>query len=228
MKRGKEIKLNLPYEYNVISGAVDNRNPESIYIQISAWGKPKSKEEDDFDSIIKQKSKRVKRKLFEMLDTEQFLPKVIVDFNMASSGISYEKRSYMSVEMTLFQKNPIPVNSDKLLPTLNKISEKIITDVFEKDEDLKKKDPTLHAKIMDVCRAHCDSDNTKYDNGNPKPNFCSLGPLEDTPVPERSKSRYDLLTRIIFYVIAVALLAFTFFGVFSIIRRRGVSTSNSA
>ena len=137
MKRGKEIKLNLPYEYNVISGAVDNRNPESIYIQISAWGKPKNKEEEDFDSIIKQKSKRVKKKLFEMLDTEQFLPKVIVDFNMASSGVSYEKRSYMSVEMTLFQKNPLPVNSDKLLPTLNKISEKIITDVFEKDEDFK-------------------------------------------------------------------------------------------
>jgi hypothetical protein len=137
MKRGKEIKLNLPYEYNVISGAVDNRNPESIYIQISAWGKPKNKEEEDFDSIIKQKSKRVKKKLFEMLDTEQFLPKVIVDFNMASSGVSYEKRSYMSVEMTLFQKNPLPVNSDKLLPTLNKISEKIITDIFEKDEDFK-------------------------------------------------------------------------------------------
>ena len=72
-----------------------------------------------------------------MLDKEQFLPKVIVDFNMASSGISYEKRSYMSVEMTLFQKEPLPVNSDKLLPTLNKISEKIITDVFEKDEDFK-------------------------------------------------------------------------------------------
>lgn len=137
MKRGKEIKLNLPYDYNVISGAVDNRNPESIYIQISAWGKPKNKEEGNFDSIIKQKSKRVKRKLFEVLDTEQFLPKVIVDFNMASSGISYEKRSYMSVEMTLFQKDPLPVNSDKLLPTLNKISEKIITDVFEKDEDFK-------------------------------------------------------------------------------------------
>lgn len=137
MKRGKEIKLNLPYDYNVISGAVDNRNPESIYIQISAWGKPKNKEEENFDSIIKQKSKRVKRKLFEMLDTEQFLPKVIVDFNMASSGISYEKRSYMSVEMTLFQKDPLPINSDKLLPTLNKISEKIITDVFEKDEDFK-------------------------------------------------------------------------------------------
>ena len=137
MKKGKEIKLNLPYEYNVISGAVDNRNPESIYIQISAWGKPKNKDEEDFDCIIKQKGKRVKKKLFEILDNERFLPKVIVDFSMASSGISYEKRSYMSVEMTLFQKNPLPVNSDKLLPTLNKISEKIITDIFEKDEDFK-------------------------------------------------------------------------------------------
>jgi hypothetical protein len=137
MKKGKEIKLNLPYEYNVISGAVDNRNPESIYIQISAWGKPKNKEEENFDFVIKQKSKKVKRKLFEILDVEQFLPKVIVDFNMASSGISYDKRSYMSVEMTLFQKIPTPVNSDKLLPTLNKISEKIILDVFETDEDFK-------------------------------------------------------------------------------------------
>jgi len=137
MKRGKEIKLNLPYEYNVISGAVDNKNPESIYIQISAWGKPKNKEEENFDLIIKNKSKVVKRKLYEVLDYNQFLPNAIVDFNMASSGVSYDKRSFMSVELTLFQKIPTPVNSEKLLPTLNKISEKIITDVFEKDKDFK-------------------------------------------------------------------------------------------
>lgn len=137
MKRGKEIKLNLPYEYNVISGTVDNKNPKSIYIQISAWGKPKNKEEENFDTIIKNKSKKIKKKLYEVLDYNQFLPNTIVDFNMASSGISYNKRSFMSVELTLFQKKPLPVNSDKLLPTLNKISEKIITDVFEKDEDFK-------------------------------------------------------------------------------------------
>ena len=137
MKKGKEIKLNLPYNYNIISGTVDNKNPESIYIQISAWGQPKNNEEENFDSVIKQKSKKVKKILHESLDVEQFFPKVIVDFNMASSGISFKKRSYMSVEMTLFQKNPLPINSDKLLPTLNKISEKIITDVFERDEDFK-------------------------------------------------------------------------------------------
>lgn len=137
MKKGKEIKLNLPYNYNITSGTVDNKNPESIYIQISAWGKPKNEEEENFDSLIKQKSKNIKRKLFEILDINQFLPKTIVDFNMASSGISYDKRSYMSVEVTLFQKQPIPVNSEQLLPTLNQISEKIILDIFEKDSDFK-------------------------------------------------------------------------------------------
>ena len=58
MKRGKEISLNVPYEYNVISGTVDNKNPKSIYIQISAWGKPKTDREGEYDSILKQKSKK--------------------------------------------------------------------------------------------------------------------------------------------------------------------------
>ena len=139
MKRGKEISLNLPYEYNVISGTVDNKNPKSIYIQISAWGKPKIDREGDYDRIIKQKSKKVKKKLFEVLSDDKFYKdRCIVDFNMASSGINFDKRSFMSVEVTLFQKDPlIPINSDELLPTLNNISSKIISDVFEKDEDFK-------------------------------------------------------------------------------------------
>jgi hypothetical protein len=137
MKKGKEVKLKLPYNYNIITGTVDNKNPESIYIQISAWGKLKNENEGDFNKKIRQKSKKVKSKLYEVLDTEQFLPKVIVDFNMASSGVSFNKRSYMSVELTLFQKKPLPINSEILLPKINQISEKIILDVFETDDDFK-------------------------------------------------------------------------------------------
>lgn len=137
MKRGKEIKLELPYDYNVVSGTVDNKNPKSIYIQISAWGKPKEDTEEDYESIIKQKSKRVKRKLFEVLDDNNFHKnKSIVDFNMASSGVSFNKKSFMSVEMTLFKKEPfLPVNSEELKPILKNISENIINSVFEVDED---------------------------------------------------------------------------------------------
>ena len=140
MKRGKEISLALPYEYNVVSGTVDNHQPKSIYIQISAWGKPKVDKDGNYESIIRQKSKNVKKKLFEILSKNDRFHKdrCIVDFNMASSGVSYNKRSFMSVEMTLFQKEPfVQVNSEELFPSLTKISSDIITDVFEVDKDFK-------------------------------------------------------------------------------------------
>jgi hypothetical protein len=140
MKRGKEISLTLPYEYNVVSGTVDNHQPKSIYIQISAWGKPKVDEDGDYVNIIKQKSKTVKQKLYEILKKDERFhnDRCIVDFNMASSGVSFNKRSFMSVEVTLFQKEPfIQVNSDELFPTLTNISSRLITDVFEVDKDFK-------------------------------------------------------------------------------------------
>ena len=79
------------------------------------------------------------KKLFEVLDENNFYKdKSIVDFNMASSGVNYDKRSFMSVEVTLFKKEPLlPINSDKMIPMVKSISEKIITDVFEKDENFK-------------------------------------------------------------------------------------------
>ena len=64
MGRGKEIKLDLPFEYNVVSGTVDNKNPKSIYIQISAWGKPTDYVESGYESIMKQKAKGIKQKLY--------------------------------------------------------------------------------------------------------------------------------------------------------------------
>ena len=133
------MKLDLPYQYNVVTGTVDNKNPKSLYIQISAWGKPKENYIDDYEPIIKQKSKRVKRKLFEILDENSFYKNMsIVDFNMASSGIDYNKRSYMSVEVTLFKKEPLlPINSDKMIPIVESISEKLIKGVFEVDETFK-------------------------------------------------------------------------------------------
>jgi hypothetical protein len=136
MKRGKEIKIETPYEYNITSGTVDNKNPKAVYLQISAWGKPKEYNIGDYDSIIKQKSKRVKKKLYEILNEDEFHKNMsIVDFNMASSGISYNKRSFMSVEVTLFKKEPyLPINSENMMPIMENISNKLILDVFEKDE----------------------------------------------------------------------------------------------
>lgn len=139
MGRGKEVKLDLPFEYNVVSGTVDNKNPKSIYIQISAWGKPIEYVESSYESILKQKAKGIKKQLYNVVKEDFFYKKKsIVDFNMASSGIRKDKRSYMSVELTLFKKEPLlPLTSKDLLDEVGYISENLITGFFERDRDFK-------------------------------------------------------------------------------------------
>jgi hypothetical protein len=139
MGRGKEVKLDLPFEYNVVSGTVDNKNPKSIYIQISAWGKPIEYVESSYESILKQKAKGIKKQLYDVVKEDFFYKKrSIVDFNMASSGIRKDKRSYMSVELTLFKKEPLlPLTSKNLLEEVKCISERLITEFFERDRDFK-------------------------------------------------------------------------------------------
>ncbi len=139
MGRGKEVKLELPFEYNVVSGTVDNKNPKSIYIQISAWGKPIEYVESSYESILKEKAKGIKKQIYNVVKEDFFYKKrSIVDFNMASSGIRKDKRSYMSVELTLFKKEPLlPLTSKNLLEEVSSISERLITEFFERDKDFK-------------------------------------------------------------------------------------------
>ena len=47
MKKGKELTIETNYQYNVKSGTVDNKNPRSVYLQISSWGEPKYYGVDD-------------------------------------------------------------------------------------------------------------------------------------------------------------------------------------
>ena len=137
MKKGKELTIETNYQYNVKSGTVDNKNPRSVYLQISSWGEPKYDGVDDYSGNLRKKSKRIKKKVFESLDSSVFYnDKSIVDFNMASSGINYGKRSFMSVEITLFKKVPLlPINSNEMLKMMESLTDRIIKDVFESDND---------------------------------------------------------------------------------------------
>tara|TARA_Y100001937_G_scaffold105534_1_gene146465 strand:- start:718 stop:1155 length:438 start_codon:yes stop_codon:yes gene_type:complete len=117
MKRGKEVKLDINPNYKISVGTVDNKNPKSIYISLSAWGQLlKEENEIDYDRIINKIRKDIKRTLNVNLNKEDFYnDKYIVDLDMRSSGISYKKRSFMSCEITLFQKNIIPVHKPKVI-----------------------------------------------------------------------------------------------------------------
>ena len=109
-KRGKELKMDLSDNYNVVCGTVDNKDARAIYINISAWGEPTEDDESiNYGRVISKLSKCVKQSTFNYLDenfNDRFYPKrSIVDLDMRESGIRYGKRSFMNCEITIYQKD---------------------------------------------------------------------------------------------------------------------------
>jgi phenylpyruvate tautomerase PptA (4-oxalocrotonate tautomerase family) len=67
MKSGKQIKVNDNKNYSIIYGCVDNKNPKSIYINISAWAEPLSDYEGDYNKIIKNINKKIRQTVYNYL-----------------------------------------------------------------------------------------------------------------------------------------------------------------
>ena len=63
-KRGKEIKIELSPNYNIVCGTVDNKDNKSLYINISAWGEPTKEIELNYGRIISRLSKCVKQSTY--------------------------------------------------------------------------------------------------------------------------------------------------------------------
>ena len=132
-KRGKEITLDIDSSYKIRLGTGDNKNPKSIYISLCAWGEPMKKTENiNYNSVISNLRKQIKHNINSTIDINDFhRDKYIVDLDMRSSGISDDKRSFMSCEITLFQKNNIPVNKPKMVNTATNIVKNVIGSCLE-------------------------------------------------------------------------------------------------
>jgi hypothetical protein len=131
MKRGKEITLQSRENYKVKLGTIDNKNPKTIYLNVSAWGKPLT-EEEDYDKVINKIRKNIKQNLYSKIGHNNFeRERYIVDLDMRSSGISQSKRSFMSCEITLFQKDKIPVNNPLMVEESNRLITNIIDECLE-------------------------------------------------------------------------------------------------
>lgn len=133
MKRGKEITLDVNSNYKVKIGTVDNKNSKSIYISLSAWGELiPTNDIIDYDGVISKLRKQIKHNINSIIDTENFhKDKYIVDLDMRSSGISYQKRSFMSCEITLYQKNNLPINNPKIINAAVYLIKDIIINCLE-------------------------------------------------------------------------------------------------
>tara|TARA_R110000772_G_scaffold257190_1_gene373900 strand:+ start:278 stop:715 length:438 start_codon:yes stop_codon:yes gene_type:complete len=127
MKVGKELKLDLLNNYKTKIGTVNNKESKSLYINLSAWGEINNIDENtNYESVLRNLRKKIKQNLNNKLNKEIFHNnKYIVDLDMRSSGFVTTKRSFMSCEITLYQKKGLPINQTNLLDE----SKKLIYDV---------------------------------------------------------------------------------------------------
>jgi metal-sulfur cluster biosynthetic enzyme len=109
-KFGKEKRLFKNESFRVKYGTIDALKLNAIYINIDSWVEPK--ELINFDSNIRLTRKNIISKLNQVIDKEIFLENFIVDLDLRSSGMSLNKKSFMSVEITIYPKKIIKFNSD--------------------------------------------------------------------------------------------------------------------
>ncbi len=131
-KTGKQLTTNDYMNYNVIYGTVDNKNPKSLYMTVSAWGQPKQQSNINYTKALRNITKGLKVVLHNNLDSKLFqVNRTIVDFDMRVSGIEYGKRSYMNCEITLFQKNSFKLQEKIIKDNLDVMLNTIVTDVLD-------------------------------------------------------------------------------------------------
>jgi len=138
MKKGKEIQLDLDPNYAIYSGAIDNKNAKTIYLNISSWGNPLIDSELNYEKVIRNIRRNVIIHLHQILGESNFKKEnTIVDLDMRSSGVNYNKKSFMSCEMTFFQKKLHPINSEFNISSMKNISKSIIDNIFENNQYFK-------------------------------------------------------------------------------------------
>jgi hypothetical protein len=139
MKTGKEIKNNNFKNYNIAYGTVNNKNPKSIYLNISAWIEPLKDEVVNYNFDIRFLNKKIKQSLFNYLDANKIIfnqDRTIVDLDIRESGIKLGKRSFMNCEVTFFMKEALPINSIQITDSINGLTELMIT-TFETNKSFK-------------------------------------------------------------------------------------------
>jgi hypothetical protein len=133
MKLGKEIKLNLLPNYKTKVGTVNNKESKSIYINLSAWGEINDVNQNtNYDSVVSGIRKKIKQNINSNVDKELFHnDKYIVDLDMRTSGFVNTKRSFMSCEITLYQKQGLPINQPNLLESSKSIIHDIVNSCLD-------------------------------------------------------------------------------------------------
>ena len=134
MKLGKELKLKISENYKTKIGTVNNKDAKSLYITLSAWAEINDYDENkNYRSFLNSLRKNIKTSINKTINKNYFYDsKYIVDLDMRISGFKPDKRSYMSCELTLYQKKQLPINNKNILNNTKRILYNVL-DIFNKN-----------------------------------------------------------------------------------------------
>jgi len=138
MKTGKEIKINNVNDFNIVFGTLNDKEPKSVYINISSWCELKDNPETNYSRVIKNLNKKIKQEIFKLLLSRGFnevnIYRYISDLDIRESGVKQGKRSYMNCEITLFLNKELKLKSEKMKIILNSVTDLLINDIFKNNE----------------------------------------------------------------------------------------------
>ena len=128
MKKGKTSKLNVFDDAKCFYGTVDSKNLKSIYVVLQTWIEPLTID-DNWNRLVGEIKRQIQHTLLEVVDTQTFERKQIVDLDLRTSGIQKNKKSFMNLEITLFVQNTtLDIKSPILLDKIKKIHSSVYTD----------------------------------------------------------------------------------------------------
>ena len=134
-KIGKKVQAKNFNKFKVHFGTMDRRTNDTLYVSISSWVKPKINTNIDYDKILRKLNKKIKDYLYDNLNENYFNNKfIIVDLDLRTSGIKFDKKSFMNCEFTLYKNTSDSVDSEEIIDEINQLVESLTSQVLEKNE----------------------------------------------------------------------------------------------
>jgi len=123
MKTGKYINLGVHKNIKLGYGTVDCRNLKSVYIKLNAWVLPKSV--DNFEKNILKIKKKIKDSIY-YNENEYFKKDCIIDFDVKTKGVKENKKSFLNLEITLFNSKDFDIKNKMIKSYLKEFLKDII------------------------------------------------------------------------------------------------------
>jgi hypothetical protein len=134
MKKGKTSHINGFKTAKVVYGTVDSVELKSLYLNIQTWVEP-IVDSDNWTRTVLNLSRAIKHTIYQSLDNKIFDTKFIVDLDLRSSGLKFQKKSFMNLEINFYIIQPDLDFKDKdIKESLINITSNIFKENFKGNE----------------------------------------------------------------------------------------------